>query len=147
MDCNIHNANLASVKTSNVREFLFNNIRKVTPGYKYIYLWVSHREYTLDFRTHALIPKRQLEERENFIYEVVFENYMQVINEISEAYEEFQFWDLCFMNTEIKEFRFYDYPNPPRNTHKDGISFFKGVENDVVWIENTNVENVIIDFG
>lgn len=147
MDCNFHDVNLASVKTDNLRDFFYNNIKKIAPVYNYIYLWLSRREYNNNFVICALLPKRQMFEFENFIYEVVFDNnYMEVINEISETYEEFQQWELCFTNREIKKFSDYDGVNPPGKTHTDGISFHKGIENDVVWIKSDRVEAAIVDF-
>ena len=146
MDCVIHDVNLASVKTSNVRDFLYNNIQKILSGYKCVYLWVSHKQYNINFATNILKPKREFSD-ENFIYDMSFaNNYMQVINEISDVYIEFQFWELCFTNDEIKEFSQYHYPFPPGKKHKDGFTFYKGVENDVVWIEKNEVEAAIVDF-
>lgn len=147
MNVVVHDVNLVSVQTSNIREFIYNNVTTIKSGHKYIYLWLSHREYNIDFTTKVLTPKRELAEVENFIYSIVFDNnYVEIINEISDGYNEFQFWELCFTNTEIKEYRLYDYPDSPGKNHKDGFLFYKGVEPNVIWIENRNAANAIIDF-
>jgi hypothetical protein len=143
MDLVIHDANLISVKTSNVREFLYNNVATIRSDYKYIYLWISHREYNIDYTTQVLVQKRCIDQIENHIYDIFFDNnYVEVLSEITDAYNEFQFWELCFTNIKIEEYRLCDYPNTPGKSRKDGFLFYKGV----VWIEKENVEQAIIDF-
>ena len=67
---------------------------------------------------------------------------MQVINEIADAYTEFQFWELCFTHNEIKELGNFRYPNTPGSSFKDCVRLYKSIENDVLWIESDNATNL-----
>ena len=143
MDVVSHKPNLISVKTDNIKDFLFNKIKLLRISYKYLYLWVSHKEYNIEFNPEVLYHKRYFHKGENYIFEVIPDNnYMQVINEIADAYTEFQFWELCLTNNEIQELGNFSYPTTPGSSFKDGAILYKSIENDVVWIESNNATNI-----
>ena len=52
-----HKPNLISVKTDNIKDFLFNKIKLLSIRYKHLYLWVSHREYNIEFNPETLYIK------------------------------------------------------------------------------------------
>jgi hypothetical protein len=140
LDVNIHDTDLVSIK-SDVKCFLRSNIKVIAQQYAKIYLYVSCRDYNIDYTLHSVILKKQFGE-ERFIFEVnVNEFYESSINDIFYLFEDYQHWVLCFRETEITDFRLFE-----RGFSNNEFTFYKSLEDDVVWVNKPNISNEIQTF-
>ncbi len=126
-----------SIKTNNLRKVLFNELNYFFSNFDVCYLQVSHREYNKDFdiKEHKLIKK---ESDESFIFEIALKNnYSQIIDELTNLFDEFQYFILVFQKDLDLDFGDFD------SIRENRYIFFKSIERDVIWIKGKNVTNLI----
>jgi|GEM_PF-6810058 len=137
----VHNAQLLSIKTNNIKSFLFDNLSSLFSNSSYIYVFVSHKNYNIDFNINCLIKVKQYDS-ERFLFEVDKNlSYIENINDLHSFFIEFQNWQLYIGNFKINNYDLYEHSLISiKNT---GLLFYKGIEEDVVWLSAANIDSTI----